>query len=143
MTAAQEAQAAASSASQNAGQAQELANEAKTTAEQSQGTAASALSKATEAAGKANDAETAATEAKEATEQHKNDKEIHVPTNGEVQQLLMSNGDGTSKWVTLDFEYLLYYGIEFDTTIANPKCIRIGNPKFHRTLPIQSKIRGC
>lgn len=143
ITTAQEAQAAADSASENAGQAIGLANEVKEFAEGIAGKADDAIKKATEATGKAEDAERDATEAKKATEQHKNNKEIHVPINGEAQQLLMSNGDGTSKWVTLDFEPLLYYGIEFDTTIANPNCIRIGNPEFHRTLPIHSKIRGC
>lgn len=112
------------------------ASEALTTAQEAQSAATSASENAGQAFKLANNVNTI-------IEQHKNDKEIHLPTNGEVQQLLMSNGDGTSKWVTLDFESLLYYGIEFDTTIANPKCTRIGNPEFHRTLPIQSKIRGC
>ena len=40
-------------------------------------------------------------------------------------------------------EIVFMYGIEFDTTIANPKCTRIGNLELHRTLPIHSKIRGC
>lgn len=35
------------------------------------------------------------------------------------------------------------YGIEFDTEISSPKCTRIGNMAFHRTLPIQSNMRGC
>ncbi len=35
------------------------------------------------------------------------------------------------------------YGIEFDTEISSPKCTRIGNLAFHRTLPIQSNMRGC
>ena len=40
-------------------------------------------------------------------------------------------------------ESLYMYGIEFDTTVADPKCTRIGNSVLHRTLPIQSKMRGC
>ena len=143
LTAAQAAKDAANTASENAAQAIGVANEAKGIAEGIEGKADDALTKATEAAGKADAAETAATDAKETTEQHKNDKKMHVPTNGEVQQFLMSNGDGTSKWVTLELELLYYYGIEFDTTLANPKCVRIGNPDFHKTLPIHSKIRGC
>ena len=35
------------------------------------------------------------------------------------------------------------YGIEFDTEISSPECTRIGNMAFHRTLPIQSNMRGC
>lgn len=35
------------------------------------------------------------------------------------------------------------YGIQFDTTISSPDCTRIGNMNLHRTLPIQSKMKGC
>lgn len=35
------------------------------------------------------------------------------------------------------------YGIERDYTNSSPKCIRIGNLDLHRSLPIQSKMRGC
>ena len=35
------------------------------------------------------------------------------------------------------------YGIERDYTNSSPNCIRIGNLDLHRSLPIQSKMRGC
>ena len=35
------------------------------------------------------------------------------------------------------------YGIEFDTTISTPTCTRIGNSDLHKSLPIQSRMRGC
>lgn len=35
------------------------------------------------------------------------------------------------------------YGIEFDTTVSSPTCTRIGNAKLHRTLPVQSAMKGC
>lgn len=35
------------------------------------------------------------------------------------------------------------YGIQFDTSVSSPTCIRIGSPTLHKTLPIQSKMRGC
>ena len=35
------------------------------------------------------------------------------------------------------------YGIEKDYTNNSPNCIRIGNLDLHRSLPIQSKMRGC
>lgn len=35
------------------------------------------------------------------------------------------------------------YGIEFDTTEGQPACKRIGNLDLHRSLPIQSRLRGC
>jgi hypothetical protein len=41
------------------------------------------------------------------------------------------------------FPYDYYYGIEWDTNIANPACTRIGNMGFHVSLPIQSKMRRC
>lgn len=39
--------------------------------------------------------------------------------------------------------YLPYYGIEFDTTISTPTCTRIGDSDLHKSLPIQSRMRGC
>lgn len=35
------------------------------------------------------------------------------------------------------------YGIEFDTTVSSPDLKRIGNMDLHKTLPIQSKMKGC
>ena len=35
------------------------------------------------------------------------------------------------------------YGIEIDTTSSSPTLKRIGNPQLHKSLPIQSKMRGC
>ncbi len=35
------------------------------------------------------------------------------------------------------------YGIEFDTTVSSPTCTRIGNMSLHRTLPVQSLMKGC
>ena len=51
--------------------------------------------------------------------------------------------DGT---VSVDPEYLvdmMSYGVEWDTTVADPTCTRIGNPLFHKQLPIQSQYKGC
>ena len=36
-----------------------------------------------------------------------------------------------------------WYGVEWDKTISSPTCTRIGNMEFHRTLPVQSQMRGC
>ena len=35
------------------------------------------------------------------------------------------------------------YGITFDTTISTPTCTRIGNMSLHKSLPVQSLMRGC
>ena len=58
-------------------------------------------------------------------------------------------GDGlnvTDGTISVDPEYLvdmMSYGIEWDTTVADPACTRIGNPLYHKQLPIQSQYKGC
>lgn len=41
------------------------------------------------------------------------------------------------------FAYDYYYGIEFDTSVSNPDCTRIGKAELHASLPVQSKMRRC
>ena len=38
---------------------------------------------------------------------------------------------------------MMSYGVEWDVTVADPICTRIGNPLFHKSLPIQSEYKGC
>ena len=38
---------------------------------------------------------------------------------------------------------LYVYGIEWDTTVSNSACTRIGNAELHKSLPIQSLMRRC
>lgn len=38
---------------------------------------------------------------------------------------------------------MISYGVEWDVTVADPTCTRIGNPLFHKSLPIQSEYKGC
>ena len=58
-------------------------------------------------------------------------------------------GDGinvTDGTISIDQEYLvdmMSYGVEWDTTVADPACTRIGNPLYHKKLPIQSEYKGC
>lgn len=40
-------------------------------------------------------------------------------------------------------EYQCSYGIEWDITVSSPLCTRIGNMALHKTLPVQSGMRGC
>lgn len=35
------------------------------------------------------------------------------------------------------------YGIEFDVTVSSPTVTRIGNMSLHKSLPIQSRMKGC
>lgn len=37
----------------------------------------------------------------------------------------------------------MWYGIEWDETIPNSACTRIGNLDLHRSLPVQSKMKRC
>lgn len=48
--------------------------------------------------------------------------------------------DGTISVDSLD---KVSYGIEWDITVADSACTRIGNMSMHRTLPIQSAFKGC
>lgn len=58
-------------------------------------------------------------------------------------------GDGlnvTDGSISVDPEYLvdmMSYGVEWDITVADPACTRIGNPLYHKQLPIQSQYKGC
>lgn len=58
-------------------------------------------------------------------------------------------GDGlnvTDGTISVDPEYLvdmMSYGVEWDITVADPACTRIGNPLYHKQLPIQSEYKGC
>ena len=48
--------------------------------------------------------------------------------------------------ISIDPEYLvdmMSYGVEWDVTVADPICTRIGNPLYHKQLPIQSQYKGC
>ena len=45
----------------------------------------------------------------------------------------------TKKYV----DNVYWYGIEWDVTNSSPLCTRIGNMDLHRSLPIQSRMRGC
>lgn len=50
--------------------------------------------------------------------------------------------DGTIS-VDLNFLDQVSYGIEWDITVADSACTRIGNMSMHCTLPIQSAFKGC
>lgn len=78
----------------------------------------------------------------------------HIPAGGTAGQILVNNGDGTAEWQdnqgggggTIDYtglEDIYSYGVEWDTTVADPKLTRIGNPLLHKSLPIQSQYKGC
>lgn len=56
--------------------------------------------------------------------------------------------DGESKKAALAtllpyVEETCMYGIEYDTTVSSPDVTRIGNMSLHKSLPIQSRMKGC
>lgn len=65
-----------------------------------------------------------------------------IPSNSKDGQVLMaSNGKGV--WVDFDILDSLSYGVEWKPSVADPVLTRIGNSNLHRTLPIQSGMKGC
>lgn len=75
----------------------------------------------------------------------------HIPAGGTSGQILVNTGDGTAEWQdnqggTIDYtglEDIYSYGVEWDTTVADPTLTRIGNPLLHKSLPVQSQYKGC
>lgn len=65
-----------------------------------------------------------------------------VPSNGRDGQVLMaSNGKGV--WADLDVTDMLSYGVEWKPNVADPVLTRVGNMNYHKSLPIQSGMKGC
>lgn len=53
----------------------------------------------------------------------------------------LATSDGTFKPISdfvlkTELHDVLSYGVEWDITVADPTCTRIGNPLFHKSLPI-------
>ena len=78
----------------------------------------------------------------------------HIPAGGTPGQILVNTGDGTAEWQdnqgggggTIDYtglEDIYSYGVEWDSTVADPTLTRIGNPLLHKSLPVQSQYKGC
>lgn len=80
---------------------------------------------------------------------HTQDKTYHfVPGGGHERQILAWDKDGKAKWDDLanmftGLEELLAYGVEWKDNVADPHLTRIGNMSLHKTLPIQSQLKGC
>lgn len=68
----------------------------------------------------------------------------HLPTGGKVGQVLVNSGNGTGEWKDVTgWEDIYSYGVEWDSTVADPTLTRIGNPLLHKLLPVQSRYKGC
>lgn len=67
-----------------------------------------------------------------------------VPENGKLGQFLTCTESGESKWDYIsNLENIAAYGVQFDSTVSDPHLTRIGNMDLHKSLPIQSKLKGC
>ena len=95
------------------------------------------------------DAKKAGTDAMNTLADHKADKDKkHIPEGGNKGQILSWKANGEAKWDDLTniftgLEELLAYGVEWKADVADPHLTRIGNMSLHRTLPIQSQLKGC
>lgn len=71
-----------------------------------------------------------------------------IPKDGHERQILSWKASGEAKWEDLanvftGLEEILAYGVEWDVTVLDPHITRIGNMSLHKTLPIQSQLKGC
>lgn len=72
----------------------------------------------------------------------------HIPSGGAANQVLAWESNGTARWDSIanlgtTTEDMLAYGVEWDTSVSDPKLTRIGNTSLHKSLPIQSGMYGC
>lgn len=80
---------------------------------------------------------------------HKEDKDKkHIPEGGHERQILIWKGEGEAQWTDMSnsfpgLEDILSYGVEWKADVADPHITRIGNMSLHKTLPIQSQLKGC
>lgn len=69
---------------------------------------------------------------------------ISTPAEEKIQNLQINKADRSEIPKIEDLLIANHaYGIEFDTTVSSPICTRIGNMNLHKTLPIQSLMKGC
>lgn len=73
----------------------------------------------------------------------------NIPVASKEQFGVVKVGDGlnvNAGVISIATDYIvdmMSYGVEWDVTVADPTCTRIGNPLFHKHLPIQSEYKGC
>lgn len=79
-----------------------------------------------------------------ATKTELNNKTEEAPKDGKTYG--RKNGAWAEVEATItkeSLEDLLSYGVEWDVTVSDPDLTRIGNPLLHKSLPIQSQLKGC
>src|SRR5690606_12625909 len=110
--------------------AQAAAESARDIAVQAKDDAVEARDEAVPAASTAVSAKEDAEEAKEVAEEARDEA---VEARDEAEYFAYLTGLGSPLW----------YGVEWDVTIAAPELTRIGNLDMHRELPIQNNRFGC
>ena len=63
---------------------------------------------------------------------------ISVASKAEVQEV-----NAKLEEMQKGMEDVYAYGVEWDSSVADPTLTRIGNMTLHRSLPIQSQLKGC
>lgn len=71
-----------------------------------------------------------------------------IPKGGHERQILAWKEDGRAQWQDLStafsgLEEILAYGVQWTKGQSDPHITRVGNMSLHKSLPIQSRIRGC
>lgn len=71
-----------------------------------------------------------------------------IPKGGHERQILTWKEDGRAQWQDLStafsgLEEILAYGVQWTKGQSDPHITRVGNMSLHKSLPIQSRIRGC
>lgn len=71
-----------------------------------------------------------------------------IPKNGKEKQILQWKASGEAKWTDIGsaftgLEDVLAYGVRINQSVKDPHLTRIGNASLHKTLPIQSQLKGC
>ncbi len=120
----------------------ESATTAAKTATEEAKTATAAATEATTAA------KTATSDAESATEAAKTATEEASKVNVEVSDddvLIITDRKGTTKQMVFYIanEDLMSYGVEFDTSVSDPTCTRIGNMALHKSCPVHNMMKGC
>lgn len=65
-----------------------------------------------------------------------------IPSGGAEGQILVSKG-GKGKWADMNLLDMVTYGVAWKPGVADVTLTRVGNMSYHRTLPIQSGMKGC
>lgn len=65
-----------------------------------------------------------------------------IPSNGKKYQML--SHDGTKAvWIDYDMLDMITYGVRWKPNVGDPHLERVGNISLHKSLPIQSGMKGC